>query len=132
MQVFAGKDAEIENLKRQLEVSEQQRADLARAHTPCPDIIAGLKKELDNVKAAHAPCEAQIRNLKGHLGRLDAELASELAKEEALLKQLSEEKRKETELEESLKKTKADLDKDERDLTEDKRVRRYLSLCLRP
>ena len=85
--------------------------------------IAGLQSELDNIRAAHAPCEGLIKELKAHLARLDKELAAELEKEEALARELAEEKRKEAELEQSLKKTKADLEKDERDLAEDKKVR---------
>ena len=96
---------------------------LKKAHAPCPDIIKGLKKDLKAAKAEHEPCAAQIKELKAHLARLDKELAAELEKEEALARELAEEKRKEAEQEQSLKKTKADLEKDERDLAEDKKVR---------
>ena len=89
--------------------------------------IAGLESELDKIRAAHAPCDAQIKELKAHLARLDKELAAELEKEEALAKELAEEKRKEAEQEQSLKKTKADLEKDERDLAEDKKVRSIIT-----
>ena len=41
---------------------------------------------------------------------------------QALAKQLEEEKRKEAELEKNLSKTKAELDKDEKALAEDKKV----------
>ena len=113
MQVFASKDAQIEDLKKRLAATEKQRAKLEKAHAPCQNIIAGLKKDLAAAKAEHEPCAAQIKELKAHLARLDKKLAQELEKEEALAKELAEEKRKEAELEQSLKKTKADLEKDE-------------------
>ena len=122
MQVFASKDAEIEDLRKRLAATEKARVELQHAHDPCHDIIKGLKKDLKAAKAEHEPCAAQIKELKEHLARLDKELAAELEKEEALAKELAEEKRKEAELEQSLKKTKADLEKDERDLAEDKKV----------
>ena len=71
--------------------------------------IAGLRSELDNIRSARVPCPDII--------------AAELQKEEALDKELAQEKRKEAELEQSLKRSKEDLEKDERDLTEDNKVR---------
>ena len=110
-------------MQRELDKLKAELDELRKAHAPCPDIIAGLKKDLAAAQAEHEPCAAQIKKLKAHLARLDKELAQELEKEEALAKELAEEKRKEAELEQSLKKTKADLEKDERDLAEDKKVR---------
>ena len=55
--------------------------------------------------------------------RLDKTLAAELDKENAIAEELAEEKRKEAKLEQSLKKTKADLEKDEKALAEDRKVR---------
>ena len=122
MQVFASKDAQIEDLKKRLAATEKQRAKLEKAHAPCQNIIAGLKKDLAAAKAEHEPCAAQIKELKAHLARLDKKLAQELEKEEALAKELAEEKRKEAELEKMLAKAKADFDKDEQALAEDKKV----------
>ena len=46
MQVFASKDAEIEDLRKRLAATEKQRAELEKAHAPCDDLIASLRKQL--------------------------------------------------------------------------------------
>ncbi len=46
MQVFASKDAEIEDLRKRLAATEKQRAELEKAHKPCDDLIASLRKQL--------------------------------------------------------------------------------------
>ena len=40
MQVFASKDAEIEDLRKRLAATEKQRAELEKANAPCDDLIA--------------------------------------------------------------------------------------------
>jgi len=74
------------------------------------------------VTEAHEPCAEQIAGLKAHLARLDAELYAEIEKEHALAEQLAAEKLKEAELEKSLKKTEDELEVDEKDLLEDKKL----------
>ena len=71
---------------------------LRKAHAPCPHVIAGLESELTALKLAHTPCGDQIKELTAHVARLDKRLAEELEKEEALAKELGEEKRKEAEV----------------------------------
>ena len=44
--MFASKDAEIEDLKKRLASTEKQRAELEKAHAPCDDLIASLRKQL--------------------------------------------------------------------------------------
>ena len=44
--MFASKDAEIADLKKRLAATEKQRAELEKAHAPCDNLIASLRKQL--------------------------------------------------------------------------------------
>ena len=52
MQVFASKDAEIEDLRKRLAATEKQRAGLEKAHAPCDDRIASLRKQIGLLEQA--------------------------------------------------------------------------------
>lgn len=70
----------------------------------------------------HASLEVFAQSSLPQLVRPDKNLAEELEKEEALAKQITEEKGKGAKLEKDLKKTKADLEEDEKRLAKDKQV----------
>ena len=113
----------IASLKQQVAALEQTRdhamgeiqglqgqlGELQKLYAPCPNMIAGLQGEVagrdDKIKLQHTEIEGlhlKVKDLKGHLGRLDKKLAAELEKEEALARSLAEERKKE--MEEELKK----------------------------
>jgi chromosome segregation ATPase len=120
----------IASLKQQVAALEQTRdhamgeiqglqgqlGELQKLYAPCPNMIAGLQGEVagrdDKIKLQHTEIEGlhlKVKDLKGHLGRLDKKLAAELEKEEALARSLAEERKKETALEASLAKEREDL-----------------------
>ena len=120
---LAERDSRIQELQARVASLDQKLVDVQEHDSKTMEELAAIKK-------AHAPCadtlaarDAQIKELMQHLARVDKQLAAELEKEEALAKELAEEKRKEAELEQSLKMTKTDLEKGERDLAEYKKVR---------
>jgi hypothetical protein len=82
------------------QVRELQRAlDHAnKAHAPCADMLSELREARAAFVEVEQTKDAQIRALKANLAKLDAQLADELQKEDALERSLAEEKRKEEEL----------------------------------
>jgi len=74
------------------------------------------------VEAAHSPCESQIATLKAHLARLDSQLHEEIEKEHALDRQVAEGKKKEQEIEDSLRKKQKELEIDEEALDNDRKL----------
>jgi chromosome segregation ATPase len=74
------------------------------------------------VEAAHAPCESQTATLKAHLARLDSHLHEEIEKEHALERQVAAEKKKEQEIEDSLRKKQKEFEINEEAWDNDRKL----------
>ena len=92
----------VEVLNEQVRKLQRALDHANKAHAPSADMLSELHEELREARAAFVEVEqtkdAQIRALKANLAKLDAQLAEEVEKEEALERSLAEEKRKEEEL----------------------------------
>ena len=139
-QLLQERDGVIAELWSRLAVTQAARPDVdpREVHRLKEHVLAleekcqKLDREKEQLQVAHAPCatalqdkDEQMKELKAvkpHLVRLDVKLAEEFEKEETLAKQIAEEKGKEAKLEKDLKKTKDDLEEDEKLLAEDLKV----------
>jgi chromosome segregation ATPase len=99
--------------------------------------IAGLQSEVtargERIRLQEGEIEAlqlKVNDLKGHLTRLDQQLAAELEREEALQVRLAEEQRKERQLEASLEEERRKEAALEKSLAEEKRKEAELERSL--
>ena len=75
MQVFASKDAEIEDLKKRLKELQQQHAELVNQHATCPDLIASLRKQLATVQESRDSLQRRLSKVEERFEALQSEHA---------------------------------------------------------
>ena len=85
MQVFASKDAEIEDLRKRLAASEKQQAELMETynrlkaeHDKCPDLIAALRRQIKETKDALELDDSKLQVIKVKVEAQKTKLEQEL------------------------------------------------------